>query len=870
MIGTRIEQYEITAHLGSGGMGHVYQASDSRLGRSVAIKILPDAFVQDADRAARFEREARVLASLNHPNIAALYGLERSEGRTFLVMELVPGETLADRIAGARPALPLDETVSIARQIAEALANAHQNGVVHRDLKPANIKITPTGMVKVLDFGLAKVLASSEGKVDSSLSPTITNAAMTRAGLILGTAAYMSPEQAKGLEADKRSDIWAFGCVLFEMLAGSRPFEAPDVAETLAAVILREPDWARLPAGVPPSIRRLARSCLERDRTKRMTDIAGAIFALDDAREVSTTPAPQAQRARSGRFAAAGWIAAALIAVASAVALVPVLRRGPAEQPTMHLQIGTPDGDPFTFALSPDGRSMVFQAKVDGRTQLWLRRFETGEDRPLADTDGGIHPWWSPDSLSVAFFADGLIKRIDLDSGFVRRVATAPGNPRPGAWNRDGTLLVSGASGPVLKLSAEGGAIVEPATEMLPGQSSHRFAQFLPDGRRFLLLALGNEDAKGIYLGSLDDTAITRVMDGEPPFSFLPPDLLLVARQGAIWAQRLDMASGKPEGELQPAAPRVLVDGQLNGLVALSTSSSGSVAYRAAAATRQLLWLDRAGRQTGPLGEPDESQMELTGSSPDGRTLVLQRTLDGNTDLWLMDTARGTLTRSTVSPAVDGSAILSPDGSRVVYASDPKDTLWDIYERALDKTGGESPVLVSPENEYPFDWSPDGRHVLFGMNGLKSNRDIWVLPMSGDRKPFAVVQAPSFEIGSVFSPSGRWIAFVSNESGRNEVYAQPFPGPGAKMQISVGGGSGLRWPRQGRELFYVAPDNELMAVEVSEQGSTLMVSTPRRVLSLLPEDEYIPSPDGQRFVVNRIVSPPPPISIILNWKPPQR
>jgi serine/threonine protein kinase len=869
MIGTKLEQYEITAHLGSGGMGSVYQAVDSRLGRNVAIKILPDIFARDPERVARFEREARVLASLSHPHIAALYGLEQTGTTNFLVMELVPGETLQQWIARTRtqPDTHTLEALSIARQIANALEAAHQTGIIHRDLKPGNIKVTPDGAVKVLDFGLAKVATPEGSAVDLSQSPTITNpSALTQAGVILGTAAYMSPEQAKGRAVDKRSDIWSFGCILYEMLTGSRLFEASDVSDTLAAVLMRDPNWSRLPADLPRPVLQLLRQCLQRDRANRMTDIAGAVFALDQALNAEAFVGNEPKPRR--RFLALGWIAAALFAIVAATA---VLNRAPNASPMLHFQVVTPDSNnPYTFTLSPDGQSMVFDAVVNGKQQLWLRRFDSGVERALEGTEGASYPFWSPNGISIAFFADSWLKRIDLDTELVRKIVIVPGDPRPGSWSATGTILFSTSNSPLFKVSAEGGSPAEPITTLAAGQSGHRFSQFLPDGHRFLFLSLGEAAVKGIYLGSLDSKETTRIMDGEPAFSFLPPDLLLLAQQGGLWAQRLGMASGRKEGNLMPVAPQLWVDAQVNGLTALSTSASGAIAYRAIPETRQLIWVDREGRQTGTLGDPDSSQLLMTSLPVKAGLLPLRRTVGGNTDVWLIDVMRGRLRQATVNSAIDGGAILSTDGRRILYSSDPKGGLWDIHMKDVE-SDNETELITNPENDYVLDWSPDESVALISSERKDMDGDIWALPLTGDRKPFAVVKGPAYERTAKFSPGGHWIAFESDEGGRNEVYAQPFPGPGTRIPISVGGAVSLsaKWPRGGHEIFYVAPDLRMMAVPVNESGSTLVVGTPRVLFTLIAGDRSMPSYDGQKFLVNRVVAAPPPISIILNWKPPK-
>jgi hypothetical protein len=846
-------------------MGEVYQARDTRLGRDVALKVLPSDVAQDPERLARFAREAQTLAALNHPHIAAIYGLEESNGVRALVLELVEGPTLADRIA--QGALPVEEALPIARQIALALQAAHEQGIIHRDLKPANIKIARDGVAKVLDFGLAKTMASARSRQEVSQSPTITTPAQTQAGIILGTAAYMAPEQVRGLEADKRSDVWAFGCVLYEMLAARRPFEGEDVSETLAAVLMREPDWTRLPPNLPRPIRMLLGQCLERDRRKRMADVAGALFAIEDAADAAVSPAPTLSP--RARFRDAGWVVAALVAVAAAIVVGPSLRRAPLEAPSMRLQIVTPPtDDPLAFALSPDGQSMVFQSGSE-RGQLWLRRFESDEDRPLMGTEGAGYPFWSPDSRSVGFFADGALKRVDLAGGFVRTVAGAP-NPRRGAWNSEGTILFGASAGPLSRVRADGGA-GEEATALLPGQSSHRWPEFLPDGRHFLLLALGAPDVRGVYVGSLNSKDIKRIADGEPAFAFMSPTHLLITRQGALWAQKLSAAYTEAIGELLPVAPRVLVHEAINGYGALSGSSVGSFAYRAAAGTNELVWLDRSGRQVGALGRSDEVVPAPPRLSPDGRTVAVRRAAtNGNTDLWLIDTARGLSRRFTFDPGQDSDPIFSPDGRRVVFASDPKDTLWDLYEQPADGTGEPTLLFGKGENENPFDWSSDGRYILFASQNSKTDYDLWALPLSGDRKPFPVAQTAFAEYGARFSPDAHFVAYQSNETGQNEVYVQPFPGPGAKVQISVGGGHDARWPHDGRELFYVAPDNRLMAVSVALAGSRFVPAAPRGLFALPKGSEYEPSHDGQRFLVNEKVSGASPITIVLNWKAPTR
>ncbi len=860
MIGKQLAHYEITGHLGTGGMGQVYQAKDARLGRSVAIKILPEQFAGEAERVARFEREARVLAALNHSHIAAIHGLEHSGEQTFLVMELVPGQTLAEWIAQHRkkPA-STTEVLSIARQIAEAFEAAHQAGVIHRDLKPANIMITPDGTVKVLDFGLAKV-AAPFSESDLSNSPTISNLTANEAGVILGTAAYMSPEQAKGRAVDKRSDIWSFGCVLYEMLTGSRLFAASDVSDTLAAVLMREPDWTRLPADVPTPIRLLLRRCLERDRAKRLSDIAGALFAIDEALNPLTVPGELAVTLRAKRPLFMGWLAPAILAAAGVIAVWFLLHRAPDEGPPLHFQIASD----APFEVAPDGRSVILFSN-----QLMLRRFDSDEETLLAGTEGAYYAFWSPDSQSIAFFQGSSLRRIDLKGGVVRTLASAP-NARPGSWNVAGEILFSTSSGPLFKVSAEAGA-VEQVTVLKPGQSSHRFSQFLPDGRRFLFLALGDEKVRGVYLGSLDSKDTKRVLEGEFPFRFFPPNYILVCREGALWVQEFDVESGETRGEQRVVAPRVLefpVDA--TGEAAISVSPSGVLAYRPSGATRQFLWLDRQGRQLGLLGEPEKFLQTLGGWSPDGVFLALTRTVKGEPDVWLLNAVNGAIQRLTLTAGYDEGGAFSPDATRLAFNADRLGALDDIYEKRIDGTGPDTLLVSSPDNDQIRDWSPDGRYIVYIRQSPKTDYDIWAMPLFGDRKSFPVAEGPLIQGSPQFSPDGHWIVFNSSESGSHQLYLQPFPGPGPKIQVTYNGGFFARWLRNStRELVYQS-GNKIMSVALSERGASFVANTPHELMTLIPGDSWTLPPDGRRILVSRITENQPPISIVLNWKPPQK
>jgi hypothetical protein len=674
--GTRLGVFELTALIGRGGMGEVYQARDTKLDRYVAIKILPEAVAHDTDRIARFQREAKTLASLNHPNIGAIYGLERSSGTLDLVMELVTGDDLSQRIA--RGAIPIDEALPIAKQIAEALEAAHEQGVIHRDLKPANIKVRSDGTVKVLDFGLAKAIESPNAMSPSvSQAPTITTPAMmTGVGMILGTAAYMSPEQARGKTVDKRADIWAFGAVLFEMLTGKRPFDGEDMTEVLGAVVRLEPRWDTLPSDVPLPVRTLLQSCLVKDPRRRVADMSIALFVLDKAAVLAAVPAVAPQTtalatasASRGRLA---WMTAiAVVAGIAAIALaVPTLRH-PRETPApappeTRLDIVTPATDqPTMFALSPDGRQIVFVASGDGVSRLWLRSLATTTAQPLAGTEGARFPFWSPDSRSIGFFAGGVLKRLDLGGGAPQTLVPVPSGGLGGTWNGDGVIVfASGLTTPLMRVAATGGAAV--AVTAL-GSLLYFLPSFLPDGRRFLFSVAGGTDTTGIYVGTLEGSAPVRLTPANSAGVYLPSGWLLWVRTATLVAQRLDVEKAALTG-----APVTVADGVAGAAFnasPISVAATGLMAYRTGTANqRQLTWIDRSGAARGTLGDSDENDLRHPRVSLDGSRVVVSRTVQGNTDLWLLDGAR--TSRLTFDAARDGYAVWSADGARIGFRSD--------------------------------------------------------------------------------------------------------------------------------------------------------------------------------------------------------
>jgi serine/threonine protein kinase len=867
-IGTKLGSHEITAVLGKGGMGEVYRARDTKLNREVAIKILPEEFSLDPDRVARFQREAEVLASLSHPNIAAIHSLEEEQGSRFLVLELVEGETLDVRIK--RGPIPFEETLHIAKSICEALEAAHEKGIVHRDLKPANIKITPEGKVKVLDFGLAKAYEREPADISRSNSPTISIMA-SQAGVILGTAAYMSPEQAKGRKVDRRTDIFAFGCVLYEMLTGRPAFEGEDIPEILSRVLQREPDWTLLPANVPARVRELLWLCLQKDIRKRRSDAADVRIDIEQA---LAEPAKASPPGRSVRLA---WIVslavAAVLIVALGIPAMRYLREMP--PPEMRVEINTPQtSQPLHFALSPDGMSLVFVASGNGPQRLWVRSVDVEAAQPLPGTDGASFPFWSPDSRSVGFFAGGKLKRIDIGGGSPQELADAPAG-RGGAWNSDGTILIAATNaGPLWRIPASGGGQPIETTKLdLTGQSSHRLPQFLPDSHHFLFFAVGSPNSQGIYLASLDGGEAKRLMSADSAGAYMEPGLLVFNRQGTLVARHLDVVNRALTGDPVRLAESVDYESTFN-LGGFSVSAAGRVSYRTGGREhRQLKWFDRTGKPVGVAGEPDVTHLSSPELSPDGQSVIVGRDPQNNYDIWLIDLLRGGATRFTSDPAAELYGLWSPDGMRIAFNSNRSGS-YNLYLKSSSGANGEEPLLESPRVKIPLDWSRDGRLLLYQEADPKTGWDLWALPMSGDRKPIAIANTTFEEREGKFSPDGRWVAYQSNVNGSFDIYMQSFPGPGRKWKISTAGGTDPRWRADGQELFFIAADSKLMAVSVRTSDSTFETGSPTALFQTRIattgnfRQEYDVAHDG-RFLINTILDDAvSPIMLLLNWKPP--
>jgi Tol biopolymer transport system component len=699
---------------------------------------------------------------------------------------------------------------------------------------------------------------------------------MTRVGVILGTAAYMSPEQAKGHAADRRSDIWAFGSVLYEMLTGARAFAGDDVAETLAFIITKEPDWTKLPVETPPNILRLLGRCLQKDPKRRLHDIADARLELDAQEVRVAAPVTTSSRARRGERLL--WATGlALVALAAGAAVLWRGRPVPASiAPEMRLDITTPPTtEPVSIAISPDGQKVAFVASSDGRPQLWLRSLDSATARPLRGTEGAIYPFWSPDSKSIAFFVNDKLNRIDADGAGLKALTNVPVGAG-GAWSRDGTIIFPIVpDAPLFRVSETGGQAVAMPSSSDGTRGGQRFPQFLPDGRHFLYYTA---ESRGVFIGQLDAPERRRLLDADAAAVFAPPDQLLFIREGKLFAQRFDQVRLEMVGE--PAAVADQVTGDARGKAAVSASAVGSIAYRTGATVlpRRLVWFDRSGKELGTVGEPDPHDPLNPSLSRDGRRLALTRMIDGNTDVWIVDLDRPLLSRFTFDPFPEIYPLWSPDGKRLVYGK-PSQSGFVVYQKPVSQEGQETLVFESPATAQtiPLDWSSDGRYLLCRA-GDPQGWKLVVFPLDGREKPFQVLQS-AFSVGEgQFSPDGRWIVYESNESGRYEVFVQPVSGPGAKSQVSPSGGLQVRWRADGREIFYIAPDGRLMAVPVSfasngqeiQLGAAVPLFTTRvesaRVGGL--SHAYVVSNDGQRFLMNTFTEQAEsPITLILNRRP---
>ena len=871
MIGDRIGGYEILSLLGSGGMGEVYRARDAKLGRDVAIKVVPASLANQPDRLARIVREARLLAALNHPHIATIHGLEERGGVRALVMELVEGPTLAEKLANdarrANVGLPIEEALTIATQIADALEAAHEKGIVHRDLKPANLKLTRDGHVKVLDFGLATGFSASGTASDRSQLPTLT-ASNVHAGTIAGTPAYMSPEQARGHAIDSRADIWAFGCVLFEMLTGRVAFAGETISDTIAAILERPPDWNALPAATPPHVRHVLARCLEKDPRRRWKHIGDVRIELDDAERVrpALVTAESGSRGRERAAWATLFLVTAVVVWFAATTLhkqtAPIEVRFDASLPR------DLSSDFAQLALSPDGQQLVVATKFGGGAPLWIRPLGSTSGRTLPGTEGGMFPFWSPDGKSIGFFADSKLKRIDAESQAIEILADAP-IARGGAWQADGTILFApSAAGPLFRVPATGGQPVE-ATHLEKGQNDHRAPFILPGNRYVMFYARGTPQVRGVFVARLDGSESKRLIDADAAAVYASGHLLFV-RRGELFAQPFDVTRPALTGTPFRVDARVSVNPGLS-LASLTASATGTIAYGGGSIRRtQFAWFDRSGKRLETVGPPDQTNFANLALSPDGRQIAFSRGLDQQWDIWLMD-MQGAMSQFSSNVPLAFNPVWLPDGRRVLFQS----AGGHIYSRSVNDSAPAELLVSRDEFMGPTDVSPDGRVILYNRSPGPPS-DVWYLSLAGDRAAHSFVETPFEERDGQFSPDGKWVAYQSNESGHTEIYLQPFPGPGDRIQVSSGGGQQPRWGRRTNELFYVAGDSRLTSVPVTFAAAgrvtighaVALFRTQFEGSFLQTRQQYAVSADGQRFLFNFQTDAidPPSITLILNWK----
>ncbi len=884
--GEKLGPYEVLSPAGAGGMGEVYRARDTRLDRVVALKVLPAHVAQDPERRQRFEREARAISSLNHPNICSLYDIGRQDGVDYLVMEYVEGETLAARLE--RGALPAEQVLRAGIEITDALEKAHRQGVIHRDLKPGNIMLTKSG-AKLLDFGLAKSTAATASQ-GLTAGPTESKP-LTGEGKIVGTFQYMAPEQLEGEEADARSDIFAFGAVLYEMATGRKAFEGKSQASLVAAILHKEPaPISELQPMTPPALDRVVKTCLAKDPDERWQtahDLKLQLQWVLEAGSQAGVAAPVVARRKIRERLAWGLAGVALLgAIGVGVVARHYARRAQEMSRVVRSAVPPPENAAWarTFpalAVSPDGRRLAFAARgADGKELIWVRALDSLAAQPLAGTEGAAQLFWSPDSRFVGFQADGKLKKIDA-SGGPALTLTEGSQVRGATWNSEGVIVFAPTfNGPLYRVSAAGGEAT-PVTKLDEArrENAHRWPCFLPDGKHFLYLARGSSgEGTGIYVGSLDGQEPKLILREDTGASYAPPGYLLFVRQDTLMAQRFDAKALELRGEAFPLAEQVRFNGATRRGI-FSVSDNGVLVYMggATAGAAELTWMDRTGKQVGVLGEPGFYSSPRV--SPDGKT-VAANVFDagsGNADLWLYDVARGIRTRFTFDPATENFPVWSPDGSRIVFASTRKGQ-EDIYQKAATGAAAEEVLLATDAQEFPASWSPDGRHLAYYRLGEKTRRDIWILPLFGDpstplgagRKPFSFIETDFDEYGAEFSPDGRWLAYNSDESGRQEVYVVPFRGLGGKWQVSTAGGSRPQWRRDGRELFYLGPDDKVMAAPIKLLGSTVEIGVPKPLWQTTPPPvagrHWEASADGQRLLtVATREAGTAPLTLVVNW-----
>ena len=888
-----ISHYRIVSRIGAGGMGEVYRAYDSRLERDVAIKMLPPDFASNEDRLRRFEQEAKATSALNHPNILTVYDIGEQDGSPFIVAELLDGEELRNRLDEGP--IPLRKAIDYAQQIVSGLSAAHEKGITHRDLKPENLFITSDDRVKILDFGLAKLLErekSSQGSEDA------TKKALTDPGVVMGTVGYMSPEQVRGIPADHRSDIFSFGVILYEMLTGKQAFRGESVVETMHSVLKDDvPDLHETNARVPPALDKLMRRCLEKRPEHRFHSAHDLGFALDALASPTSTsgsglttalrPIEEVSASTgSGWLGRAAWAAAGLFLITTVILGALYFRRVEPPRQTVRFSIAPPEKTEFSsLALSPDGRQIAFvTVGVAGAKSLWVRPVDSLDTRQLPGTDGAEFPFWSPDSKTIGFFAGGKLRRIDAAGGPAQALADTSdaADTRGGTWAPDGTIIFSGnPTTPLKRVPASGGS----ATELTKlnselGQSSHRWPSMLPDGRHFLYFGRSlQSDKQGIYIASLDSPEGRFLLSTPVAGAYAESNgtgYLLFVRESTLMAQQFDVSSAALMGDAVPLVQNLFtVPGEVGptAFSAVSAASGNLLYFNGSVPNTRLTWFDRSGRLIEAVTEPGQYHEPML--SKDDSKLLFTRSTDQPDDIHIQDLTRGSTTRLTFDSAIDGSAVFSPDESQVVFLSS-RGEANGIYRKPASGAGNDELLTTGePGPIYPASWSRDGRYLLFDKIADYSRRiDLWVLPMTGEPKPFPYLETPFEEGHAQFSPDGRWVAYASNESGRAEVYIQSFPIGNGKWQVSTAGGDQPQWNADGKELFYLATDRNLMSVSVSgtttlEIGRPELLFQTRIPFTGISGDRtgYAPAQDGKRFMVNALEETmnAQPLTFVLNW-----
>ena len=901
VAGTRIGPYEIVGAIGAGGMGEVYRARDTRLDRNVAIKVLPSALAADPQLRDRFEREARAISSLNHPHICTLFDVGHQDGVDFLVLEYLEGETVAQRVARGG-ALDPNEALKIAIEICDALDKAHRSGIVHRDLKPANVMLAKAG-AKLLDFGLAKTTAPAVSTTALSMLPT-TPPNLTAQGTILGTFQYMAPEQIEGLEADARTDIFAFGALLFEMLTGRTAFEGKTRASLLGAILKDEPPAvSRTQPLAPAALDRIISTCLAKDPDDRyqsgrdlLRDLKWAASGSGDSATARTVERP----ARSNRVA---WLIATLSTIALITTAIIALRRdvSPAATP-VQFTIAPPENTSFGgpggggtgtathVAVSPDGRYIVFVAGTRPAYQIWLRSVAAQAAAPIPGTEGGTFPFWSPDSRFIGFFAAGKLKKVPIGGGPPVVLSDAPSG-RGGSWNGDSVILFSpssaGGTGLMRVSSAGGVPTVVTAVDLATGETNHRWPHFLPNGRHFIYTASTGaccpaQKPSVIRIGSLDPAdAVITLLQVESSVSYASGHLFF-ARDETLMAQPFDPDARQPTGDAFPVAEHVGPEG--SRYVGASVSQNGTLVYAqdSTQGRQQLTWFDRSGRVLATLGEapyPGSRSGRRLALSPDEKrvALVLGTGSPENRDIWIIDMARnGLRSRETVDPGTDLSPVWSPDGRHIAFAGERSGKV-SLRQKLVDGTAADEALLEGSGDITPSDWSPDGRFLAYTLevSSFPPRTDISILPLFGDRKPFPLVQTAFSKSSAVFSPGGRWIAYTSDEAGPPNVYVQSFPAGGTRHQVSRDGGGQPAWRADGQELFFVRPDGNMMAAAIDATATGQFdIGVPRVLFPAivtsglgLSSFQYAVTKNGDRFLVHArpMQATGMPLTVVVNW-----